>query len=341
VSDLTDLSAFKPTHVIPDSGLGAWNEPDGQQPVAAWVEPGTEVRVDEWRGAWAHASFVNGWVAWLDGRQLRPCTPVVTPPPPPPPPPPAPAPPVWQPTNVVGPAGLPAWADPDATQQPAARIDPGVEVAVTERLDNGWANVACSNGWTAWVDGRQLLPLGSGGASPFAAPGVPAAAPTSPPPSVARTAFGITVPSWWPAEIPFIAGGAAALILIGSFLPWLTFGPFSASGWDLNFGYLITGSGVTGGLKVGFVLLGAVVIGLPALTHKPLPPWVVPAVGGVAVALPAITLLRALTAGHGVSQGLSTGLSLSPSVGLFLTLAAGVVILVDWGRERGLGAAPH
>jgi hypothetical protein len=149
------------------------------------------------------------------------------------------------------------------------------------------------------------------------------------------------VPSWWPEEIPFVPGAAGVLILIGSFLPWLTFGPFSASAWDVNFGYLITGSDVTGGLKVGFVLLGALVVGLPALTHKPLPEWVVPTVGGVAAALPAITLLRALTAGHSVSRGLSTGLSLSPSFGLFLTLAAGIVILVDWARERGLGSGAH
>jgi hypothetical protein len=325
---MTDLSAFQPTHIVPDGGLGAWNQPDGAQPVAAWLQPGTEVRVEEWQGAWARAVFANGWQAWLDGRQLQPCQAPVPPPPPPPPPPPRtppqpPAAPVWQPTNVVGPAGLPAWTNPDAAQQPAARIDPGVEVAVTERLDTGWANVSCSNGWTAWVDGRQLLPMTAGGPPVMGAPAAFAAAPAARP-TAQRTAFGITVPTWWPSEIPFIAGAGSVLVIVGSFLPWLSIGPFSASGWDVSVGYLITGKGVLGGLKIGFVLLGALLIGLPALTHKPLPEWVVPTVGAVAVATAGITLLR----------GVTSSASLSPSFGLFLTLAAGIVILVDWGRER-------
>jgi hypothetical protein len=215
----------------------------------------------------------------------------------------------------VGAGGLQAWSAPDPTLQPTAHIDPGVEVAVTERHDNGWTNITCANGWMAWVDGRQLLPLQARGA-----------------PGARQTAFGITAPSWWPAEIPLVAGAAAVLVILGSFLPWVTFGPFSASGWDVSLGYLITGgNGITGGVKVGFVLLGALVVGLPALTHKPSPAWVVPTVGGVAVALSGVTLLRALTTD--TSRGLST-VSLSPGIGLFVTLAAGIVILVDWARER-------
>src|SRR5438270_398182 len=160
MDDLTGGGRFQPTHTVPESGLGAWAEPDGSQPVAAWLQAGTEVHVDEWRGAWARALFSNGWQAWVDGRQLQP-------------------------------------------------------------------------------------------------------------------------------------GGAAVLVLIGSFLPWISLGPFSASGWDVSVGYLITGKGVVGGLKVGFVLLAVVLIGLPALTHRSLPPWIVPTVAGVAVAASGITLVRA------------------------------------------------
>jgi hypothetical protein len=307
---MTDLSAFQPTHVVPDSGLGAWNQPDGAQPVAAWLSPGTELRVEEWQGGWVRAAFLNGWQAWVDGRQLRPCQ-AVAPPQAPPTPPQSPSAPVWQPTNVVGPDGLTAWTDPDATQQPAARIDPGIEVKVTERLDNGWANISCSNGWTAWVDARQLLPLQA------------RSAPVTP-----QSAFGITVPTWWPAEIPFVAGAAAVLVIVGSFLPWLSLGSFSASASEINVNYLITGGSTFGGLKLSFVLLGALVIGLPALTHKPLPKWVVPTVGGVAVAGAGITLVRAITSRP----------RLSPAIGLFLTLAAGILILVDWARQRGSGS---
>jgi hypothetical protein len=264
-----------------------------------------------------------------------PTAPAPAPPPAAPPAPPTPpVAPAWQPTNVVGPAGIDAWTNPDANQQPAARIDPGLEVAVTEYHDNGWAHVTCSNGWTAWVDGRQLLPLGAAAISP---PGFAASAPMAPP-AGHQTAFGVTVPSWWPAEIPFVGGAGAVLIIVGSFLPWITFGPFSASGWDVSLSYLITGgSGITGGLKVGFILLGAVVVGLPALTHKPLPEWVVPTVGGVAVATAGITLLRTFTSS--TSRGGLASVSLSPGIGLFVTLAAGILILVDWGRERALAAS--
>jgi hypothetical protein len=61
---------------------------------------------------------------------------------------------------VVPPGGLPAWPTPDATAPPVAHLDPGLEVAVVESYVTGWTHVVCSNGWSAWVDGQRLVPVG-------------------------------------------------------------------------------------------------------------------------------------------------------------------------------------
>ncbi|MFD0277290.1 YrhB domain-containing protein [Kitasatospora sp. NPDC127111] len=77
-----------------------------------------------------------------------------TPAPPPPPPPPRSAP-VWQPTHLVPEGGMEAWAEPDPALEPVVRIDAGVELQVVERAGD-WARIVCSNGWSAWVDGRAM-----------------------------------------------------------------------------------------------------------------------------------------------------------------------------------------
>lgn len=66
----------------------------------------------------------------------------------------APAP--WAPTHVVPAGGLPAWERPDPTLAPAATLDAGLDVQVTERNVSGWAHIVCSNGWSAWVDESRL-----------------------------------------------------------------------------------------------------------------------------------------------------------------------------------------
>lgn len=62
----------------------------------------------------------------------------------------------WTPTHRVPAAGLPTWPQADPAAPPGPRLDPGLEVALVERLGD-WAHVKCSNGWTCWVDGRLLL----------------------------------------------------------------------------------------------------------------------------------------------------------------------------------------
>jgi hypothetical protein len=66
--------------------------------------------------------------------------------------------PAWHPTHQVPGNGMLAWATPDPTRPPIARIDPRVELQILE-WSGDWAHIACNNGWTAWIDGRAIEPL--------------------------------------------------------------------------------------------------------------------------------------------------------------------------------------
>lgn len=63
----------------------------------------------------------------------------------------------FRPTHVVPAEGLPTWAGPDPSE-PATPLDPLLPVQLTESRGD-WARVLCSNGWSAWVDGRMLVSL--------------------------------------------------------------------------------------------------------------------------------------------------------------------------------------
>jgi hypothetical protein len=60
-----------PTHRAPHKGMRAWDEPDASGPVVARLDPDLEVQVIEDDGAWAHIVCSNGWMAWVDGRELQ------------------------------------------------------------------------------------------------------------------------------------------------------------------------------------------------------------------------------------------------------------------------------
>jgi hypothetical protein len=62
----------------------------------------------------------------------------------------------WAPTHRVPAVGMWAWNVPDPAAQPAAALDPHLEVQATEHRGE-WVRILCSNGWAAWVDGRQLV----------------------------------------------------------------------------------------------------------------------------------------------------------------------------------------
>lgn len=111
----------------------------------------------------------------------------------------------FTPTHTVPTGGLPTWSSPDPATAADNRLDALVEVQVLEET-TGWAHVLCSNGWSAWVDGRQLVPLpaaqpepaapGAAGPAPsFAPPGAAGAPPSVPPAVTPAAAVAAPVPA--------------------------------------------------------------------------------------------------------------------------------------------------
>ncbi|MFC8916933.1 hypothetical protein ACFT5C_14295 [Streptomyces sp. NPDC057116] len=61
----------------------------------------------------------------------------------------------FRPSHVVPAEGLPAWEAPDPSR-PTVPLDPFLPVQLLDRVGD-WGQVLCSNGWSAWVDGRLLV----------------------------------------------------------------------------------------------------------------------------------------------------------------------------------------
>ncbi|CAL9368564.1 hypothetical protein SUDANB120_00815 [Streptomyces sp. enrichment culture] len=60
---------FRPTHVVPQSGMPAWEEPDVSRPTVP-LDPFLPVQLLSRRGEWGQILCANGWSAWVDGRLL-------------------------------------------------------------------------------------------------------------------------------------------------------------------------------------------------------------------------------------------------------------------------------
>lgn len=60
---------FRPTHVVPQDGLPAWEGPDLSRPTTA-LDAFLPVRLLARRGEWGEILCANGWSAWVDGRLL-------------------------------------------------------------------------------------------------------------------------------------------------------------------------------------------------------------------------------------------------------------------------------
>lgn len=60
---------FRPTHVVPQRGMSAWEAPDPARPTVP-LDPLLPVQLVERRGDWGHVLCANGWSAWVDGRCL-------------------------------------------------------------------------------------------------------------------------------------------------------------------------------------------------------------------------------------------------------------------------------
>ncbi|MFF5703140.1 hypothetical protein ACFY7H_11635 [Streptomyces sp. NPDC012794] len=62
-------AGFRPTHVVPQDGLPAWEAPDVSRPTTA-LDPFLPVRLLSRHGEWGEIECANGWTAWVDGRLL-------------------------------------------------------------------------------------------------------------------------------------------------------------------------------------------------------------------------------------------------------------------------------
>jgi hypothetical protein len=60
-------------------------------------------------------------------------------------------------THVVPQSGMPAWEAPDVSR-PTTPLDPLLPVQLAERRGD-WGRIVCANSWSAWVDGRLLVPV--------------------------------------------------------------------------------------------------------------------------------------------------------------------------------------
>ncbi|MFG2651920.1 hypothetical protein [Streptomyces sp. NPDC048436] len=60
---------FRPTHVVPQDGLPAWEVPDATRPTAP-LDALLPVQLVDRLGDWGQVVCANGWSAWLDARLL-------------------------------------------------------------------------------------------------------------------------------------------------------------------------------------------------------------------------------------------------------------------------------
>lgn len=277
---------FTATHVIPEGGLPAWTTPDPGSTPAANLDARLEVEVVEQRAdGWNRVVCANGWTCWIDGRRLRPVP--------------------WKRTHLVPAAGLPAWERPDPQAPSVASLAGGLGVAVREQRADSWARVVCENGWSCWVDGRQLTVA-------------PAATATRAGTARSTSTSGTTVGPWQPGAGPFALGGAA-LAFLGSFLPWLTGGGTSISAWKIPVAVLIDETNTGRNPKVGLLLLLVALVGIPYLTRRPAPRYLSVVLGAVATNLAGLTVVFKLKFDPGPGIGF----------GLVLTFLGGAAMIFD------------
>ncbi|NUP18647.1 MAG: hypothetical protein HOZ81_21700 [Streptomyces sp.] len=60
---------FRPTHVVPQRGMPAWETPDPARPTVP-LDAFLPVQLVERQGDWGRVLCANGWSAWVDGRFL-------------------------------------------------------------------------------------------------------------------------------------------------------------------------------------------------------------------------------------------------------------------------------
>jgi zinc-ribbon domain len=248
--------SFAPTHRVPEGGTRAWVAPDPSAHPATVLNAGVDLSVLGWNGAWAQVGASNGWQGWVDGRVLVPIpaarADTAS----------------WMPTHAVPAGGASAWSNPDPSVPPEARLETGAQLRLIE-TQGAWARVIGANGWTGWVDGRYLVPVGGGGTG----------------------------------VLGIFALIGATLVIGGSFLPLLSFGGLSLSAWQLPLLALIADSPAATGLRTGAVLLIVLVAALPVVTRRRLPTALAVAIGVLTAGLAVVALIRSASLGQQSTPG--------------------------------------
>jgi len=305
---------FLPTHRVPAAGLATYPEPTPAAPSGPRLEPALDVQVVEQRDdGWAKIACANGWTAWGDGRLLAPLP------------------------RYVPASGIVTFAAADPRQAPGARLDAGLEVAVSQQRPDGWAHVVCSNGWSAWADGRLLLSMPLAGtpavhvqAPPISSrPGAPAYARSRPGPYTGPGYAGSVPDEVYTRWLPLLGG---VLVVVGSFLPWVNVLSVGVSPWHISFLFLfrVTTDAFP---HIGVVTLASAVLIFgyalaPFVLGRPAPRRVL-FIGAVIAVDTAL-----LYFGRWLHPATGIGLAVGP----FVTLAGGGLAAVAHFRSRPVGA---
>jgi hypothetical protein len=222
----------------------------------------------------------------------------------------------FSPTHVIPTGGLPAWSSPDPSQPVVATIEARVEVVVREER-GAWAEVVCNNGWSAWVDGRRLAPIGAAAAGAGPPPaGQPAAgAPAT------GSSFDFSPENLKRLATPPAVG--AAVLTIGTLLPWGRKGS-AGSAFDIPITFLVdyktTGSG---GFKLGLLLIALGIAGIVLTMRADLLRYRV-AVGGVAAAAIVVFLIQL----QRIASAVDISVTEFVGFGVLVTLAGAVALAV-------------
>ncbi len=351
--------AWAATHRVV-SGMKVWPEPNPTaQPIAQFQEP-IEVKVAEERGAWAKVSRSDGWGGWVDGRQLQAIGVAAAQPEPVKPAPqpqvqqtqpqpqvqqPAQQQPVqpqpvqpqpaqqayqqpyaqpqqaaaWAPTHEVPAGGMPAWSEPNPQLQPVTQLAERVQLRVDEQR-GAWAKVTGSNGWTGWVDSRNLPVLGAGA---YGGGGAAAAAGTG--------AGTVMLGNLAVRIMPTIGALAAGIAVI---LPWLR-NPFagSANGFDVPMPFLWDYTSASS-FDLAYVILILAVLGLAVGLFAQLDPRIAAVVGFLLLAIGVafiIQVIRAISDGGGsASDAFGDWIGFAP----YIVAVGGVIMLVGGLQKK-------
>ena len=155
-------------------------------------------------------------------------------------------------THTTPAAGMATWPHPGSSTT-GPRLDPHLVVQLV-RVYGDWAQIVCSNGWSAWVDGRSLAPAGQ--------QGVAASAPSrTTGDSPGRYTFKTPTKATWPLS------AGAALVAVAVFLPWIDFGggADTVNALDVPLMFLLGKDNILDGgpgLGVALLLLAAAAFGL-------------------------------------------------------------------------------